>query len=258
MLIDIHTHLDLFSENEIDDVVERAQSSGVKIIITNGLDSPTNRKALEISKKYNIVRAALGIYPIDALKREKEEMHLGRHAEFDVDEELKFIESRKNEIVALGEVGLDFVQGSSASQQELFVKFIALSNKIGRPLIVHSRKAEEAAINILEERKAKHVVLHCFNGKMSLVERAVKLGFSFSIPCTINRSEHFQNLVKRIPLSHILTETDAPFLSPYPWRKNEPAFVSFTVKKIAELKGLNGEEAKKNIFMNCQRMFNGD
>lgn len=258
MLVDIHAHLDLYGEKEIEEVVERAESSGVKIIVTNGLDSSTNRKTLEIQKRFSIVKAALGIYPVDALKREKEDMRLGRHAEFDIDEELKFIESRKSEIAALGEVGLDFVHGRSISQESLFIKFIALSNKIGRPLIVHSRKAEEAAINILEAEKAKQVVLHCFNGKISLVERAVKLGFSFSIPCTINRSEHFQHLVKRIPLSRILTETDAPFLSPYPERKNEPAFVSFTVKKIAELKGLDKEEAKKNIFMNYQRMFNGD
>jgi TatD DNase family protein len=227
----------------------------VKVIIANGVDPQSNRLALDISKRYDIVKPALGIYPPDALQEEVDsgEYHT-RLEPFDVDAELAFIE--KSKPMALGEVGLDYKTGKDfAAQKALFQKFISLSRKMDIPLIVHSRKAESDVVEMLESSDAKKVVLHCFSGKKSLIKRAADNGWSFSIPTNVVRSEHFQNLIRMVHISQLLTETDAPLLSPFPGQRNEPAFVLESLKKIAEIKGITLEDAANNIFMNYQKMF---
>ncbi|MBU2561624.1 MAG: TatD family hydrolase [Nanoarchaeota archaeon] len=254
LLVDVHAHLDLFKD-DLDGVIARAKAAGVKVIIANGVDSQTNRVVLDLAKKYDIVKPALGIYPPDALQQE---VDVGDYPiqlkPYDVDEELAFIE--KSEPVALGEVGLDYKTGKDiAGQKELFQKFIDLSKKLDIPLIVHSRKAEQVVIDMLDASGAKKVVLHCFSGKKSLIKRAAGKGWSFSIPTNVVRSEHFQNMINMVHISQLLTETDAPLLSPFPGQRNEPAFVLESLKKIAELKGLTVEDAANAVFQNYQNLF---
>jgi TatD DNase family protein len=256
LLVDVHAHLDHERFlGEIDGVIERARKAGVKRIITNGLDHKTNLKSLELAMKYDIVEAALGMYPEDALETEDESKPAAARREYiDIDKEIEFI--KKSKPVALGEVGLDFKHGKDKERQILvFKKFISLSKEMDIPLIVHSRGAEEVVVNLLEESGAKKVVMHCFGGRLSLVKRIEKLGYFFSIPPIIVRSTHFQKIVETIPISHLLTETDAPYLSPFQAKRNEPAFVEETIKKIAEIKGTNPEETANMIFNNYQRIF---
>ena len=109
---------------------------------------------------------------------------------------------------------------------------------------------------MLESSKLKKVVMHCFTGRKHLVKRIIDNGWSLSIPCVVVKLQQFQDNVKLAPLSQLLTETDCPYLSPYPdIRRNEPAFVIETIKKIAELKKMDQEEVANNIFMNYQKMF---
>ena len=130
-----------------------------------------------------------------------------------------------------------------------------MAKEIDKPLIVHSRKAEKEVIDVLEKNNAKKVILHCFNGDFGLIKRAIKLGYCFSMAPNILRSEHMQKMAKEVPLSHLFTETDAPFLGYDRKMRNEPANVIFTIKKIAEIKNLDVKEVENNIFMNYQRMF---
>jgi len=240
MLIDIHAHLDLkHFENDLDDVLERAKKNNVKLITNNGLNPESNRKTLELSKKYEIIKPALGIYP-DCVSK------------IDVDSELRFI---KDNAFAIGEVGLDGTEENMELQKEVFIKIIELAKEINKPLIVHSRKAENEVIELLEKNNAKKVILHCFHGDFGLIKKAVKLGYSFSLAPSILRSEHMQKMAKEVPLSHLFTETDSPFLSFDRNARNEPANVIFTVKKIAEIKNLDAKEVENNLFMNYQRMF---
>jgi TatD DNase family protein len=256
ILIDVHAHLYWKDFNDLDEVVERARKAGVKAIITAGVDKESNRQCLEIAKKYDIVKAALGLYPIDALSREtNSELNIDIN-EY-VDEELKFIETNKSNIIAISEIGLDFVSDKTDMklQMETFVKQLKLAKKLNLPVIVHSRKAESDVINILDNEDMKNVVLHCFCGKRRLVKKAIEKGWYFSIPTNVVKSQQFQEMVELIPLQQLLTETDSPFLSPYPGMRNEPAFITESIKKIANIKKIEQEEVANIIFSNYQRLF---
>ncbi len=251
MLVDVHAHMDWEGVlDDIDGVVARAGEAGVKVIIAQGVGKDSNRKVLELSREYDIIRPALGIYPPDALAEEEG----AGHRSFDIAGEIGFI--RSQDPFAIGEVGLDLKNGKDLEvQEDVFRKLIDIAKEKDIPVIVHSRKAELQAIDVLEESGYKKVVLHCFNGRKNLIKRAADLGFYFSIPANIVKSEHFQNLVRLVHVSKLLTETDTPFLSPFPGRMNEPAFVVEAVKKIAEVKGMTFEDTANNIFKNYQDIF---
>lgn len=245
MLVDIHAHLDFkdFDEDR-GEVIKRASGKDVIFIINNGTNPETNRKTLELASEYHIVKPALGIYPTDAVNLSDEEL----------DNEFKFIE--KSKPVALGEVGLDLKElPDLKKQKEVFERFVKLSEKLRIPLIVHSRKAEQNAFDLLESSNAKLVDFHCFSGKLSLAKKIEDKGWYLSIPPNIVFSEHFQILVKNVSLNSLLTETDCPFLSNVKGGRNEPANVAFTVKKIAELKNLSDDEAEDALFLNFQKLF---
>ena len=254
MLVDVHAHLDYpVILGDIDVVLQRAASAGVKAIVANGIDSASNRVVIDLAARYPMIRPALGIYPPDALKVEHEQEKLP-FSPIDISAELDFI--RSHDPVAIGEIGMDLSYGKDeAAQAYLFRKLIQIAKDKDIPVIVHSRKAEPQVIDVLEESKHKKVVLHCFNGRKHLIKRAADLGYSFSIPTNIVRSEHFQTLVGMVHISQLLTETDTPYLSPFRDKSNEPAFVIESVKKIAEVKGMTVEDTANNIFMNYQRMF---
>lgn len=259
MLVDIHCHLDHeYFKDKLNDVIKRARQANVNCILTSGVNKESNRKVLGIARKYNIVRASLGLYPIDALKLEKEAEGLARDAvPTDADEDIDFIRKNKADVFAIGEIGLDYslAKDKAAQQKEIFLKMLHLAEQIKKPVIIHSRKAEADALEILQSSKLKKVVMHCFTAKMSLVKKAYDLGFLLSIPPVITRLQHFQNVVKEMPLTYLLTETDAPYLSPFREKRNEPAFVAETIRKIAEIKGITKEETENIIFSNFQRTF---
>ncbi|MBT4334260.1 TatD family hydrolase [archaeon] len=249
MLIDAHAHMDYEQfEKDLDKVITSAEENNFVAIISNGTGPASNRKVLELSKKYNIIKPALGIYPIEALEMSDEE----------IDEEIEFI--KKSNPLAIGEVGIDYYHTDVKEKQKInFIKFIKLSKELNIPIIVHSRNAEEDVVQILEEEGAKKVLMHCFSsGKKELAERIEKNGWYFSIPATIVRNKTFKKLVKRISMDRILTETDAPFLSPFKEKRNEPSFIKETIKKIAEIKQLTEKEVEDQIYSNYKRLFSNE
>ena len=259
MLIDVHSHLQFKNfENDIDEVIKRAQNSGFHTIICSGVDHETNVKALELSKKYKIVKASLGIYPLDAVGLGHYDDTNRSVVSMDVDSELKFIEKNKDNIIAIGEIGLDYspkVDPKEKEQKEVLWKCIGLAEKIKKPIVVHTRKAEKDCIEILESSKLKNVILHCFTGNMKLVKKAEDLNFYLSIPSIITRLKHFQEVIQRVSLNNILTETDAPYLSPVPNQRSEPINIKETIKIIANIKNITEEETIKIIFSNFQKIF---
>ena len=215
MLIDVHTHLDLLEkEKDLDEVINKDK-----------------------------VKPALGMYPDKAVSLTDKE----------IDEEIKLI--KKSNPVAIGEVGLDnFRVENIERQKEVLIKFINLAKELDIPIIVHSRKAEEETLKLLEENNAKKVIMHCFSGNKELTDKAIELNYYFTVPCSVTKNKTFRKLAKRIPLNKLLTETDAPYLSPRE-EPNEPAFIKDSIKKIAEIKQLTEEELEKIIFMNYQSIF---
>jgi len=250
LLVDVHAHLDLKEfDSDLDEVIKRAETAGIKAIINNGLNPESNRKTLELSKKYPIIKPALGLYPDDAIKLTEKQ----------IQDEINFIKKNKNKIIAIGEVGLDYKyckkEQEQKLQKEILIKIIKLSEKINKPIIIHSRKAEQELIEILEKEKTKKVILHCFSGKLKLIKKAAELGYYFSIPTNITHSQHFQKLAELVDINQLLTETDSPYLSPYKNKRNEPSFIIEAIKKIAEIKSISTNETANNIFMNYQKVF---
>ena len=257
LMIDAHSHLDhhLILEN-IEKVVERAKNAGLKHIVTNGINPETNRKCLELSQKYPMIKCAMGLYPKSALKNEiAEGEYTIKLEDFDSDEEISFIRKNKSNIVAISEVGLDFVNGEDKEQVEDFETMIQLAKELNKPIVVHSRKAEQKAIEVLESFNYKKVVMHCFCGKKSLIKRIEGNGWYMTVPTVVVRSQQFQDLVKNVAISQLFCETDSPYLSPYKEKQNEPAFVIESYNKIAELKGMDIIEVINNIYMNWQKVF---
>lgn len=244
MLADIHCHLDFPDfEKDLDSVIGRAEKAGVVSIVSAGINPGSNRKTLEIAKKYPLVKAALGIYPSDALKMK----------DSDIDSEIGFI--RESKPFAIGEVGLDRTYPEMERQKKILEKLIMLAKELDIPLIVHSRKAEKEVFDILSSMNAEKVIVHCFMGKLSTAKKIMEKGWMLSVPCIVETSSQFQEMVKAINATHLLTETDAPFLSAVKGRRNEPAFVKESIVKIAEIKGVSAEEIEKMVFMNYQKLF---
>jgi TatD DNase family protein len=231
----------------IHSLVERARESSVGIILINGLDLKSNRRILKLGEKYKEVKCALGIYPIEALKLSEKE----------IDKEITFIRENKDKIIAIGEVGIDLKWSSELELQEkIFRKFVRFGKELNLPLIIHSRNAEKRVIEILEEEKAKKVIMHCFSGGIGLINRVLDNKWFLSIPTNVVYSEQMQKLVLRVPINQLLCETDSPYLHPFKEKNNEPCFVIESYKKIAELKRINLSEVENQIEKNFNKIFN--
>jgi len=262
-LVDVHCHINHeLLKDQLDNVLKRAEDVGIKAILLSGVNPPANREVLELAKKYPIIKASLGIYPIDALGLAKGETGLPQHKEkINLEEEFKFIKDNLEDVTAIGEIGMDFYWAEKDTYKEQaknFRKIIQFAIKVKKPIVIHSRKAEEECIEILtEEIKNKEipVIQHCFSGRKSLMTKSIELGHYFSIPPNIVKASNFQTLVKKAPLTQLLTETDAPWLSPYKDKPNEPAFVTESIKKIAEVKKLTEQEVADQIWKNYQLIF---
>jgi len=244
MIVDVHCHLTAPEfEKDLDNVVKRAKDI---VIVTSGVNIVDNKKVLELCKRYKNVRAGLGLYPIDALELDYDEL----------EESLEFIKKNKSKIVYVGEVGLDYKESDNfKKQKENFFRIISFVEKIKKPIVIHSRKAEEDCIDMLKSSSLKNIMFHSFTGKIKLVKKISDNGWGMSVPTSVVRSEQFQKLVSEIDLSQLFTETDAPFMSPFSGKRNEPCFVVESLKKISEIKKIEIEETEKILHVNFQKMF---
>lgn len=260
--VDVHTHLthEKFSQ-DWETVLKRAINAGLGRIIVNGLEPESNRFILKMAEDYTEVRAALGIYPLEACHKVIEKDLPFAVKQFNVDEEIEFIEScaQKGLLTAVGECGLDgyWVGEETFSEQErVFERLIDIAMRHRLPIIIHTRKREQRSVEILENLGVKDVNFHCYGGKTKLALRvAEKHGWKFSIPANARKNEAFAKLLKTLPVECILTETDAPFLAPEKGLRNEPMHVVGTVEYLAELRDWKIEEAKDKVFQNYVSLF---
>jgi len=263
-LIDVHTHLDApHFKNDLHKVVENAVKNNVTIMVSNGTNPESNQRVLKLAGKYPEIKPALGIHPEDYL------VSLGLMEQpplpvqpFDAGEELKTIEKlikiEKNGVVAIGEIGLDnyWVKGQLDVQLKLFHQLLDLAKRVQKPVIVHSRAAEQPCLDAIYSSnvKASKVILHCFSGSKAVVKQGADAGYSFSIPTNVVRASSFQDIVKNVELNQLFTETDAPFLGPFKNERNEPSNIVHSIKKIAEIKGFTEHEVADNILLNWKKM----
>jgi len=243
----VHAHIcDPGFDKDRAEVLERARKAGVDAIIAVGENLSDARKNLELAIRYPMLKPAAGLYPTHLDLNQAGEM-------------ADFIRQNHSSLAAIGEVGLDYwvvkEAPEKAVQREILKRFIELAQELDLPLNVHSRSAGRHAIALLLENNAVRVQMHAFDGKAGAALPAVEAGYFFSIPPSVTRSRQKQKLVKRLPLSCLLIETDSPVLGPSPNERNEPANIWHCVKAIAALKETSEEAVIAAVSENTERLY---
>jgi TatD DNase family protein len=268
MLTDTHCHLDFDNfDYERTEVIDRARSAGVVRILNPGINVLTSENALKIAQQYPEVYAAVGVHPNEADSWDEETVN-----------RLRILAAQPN-VVAIGEIGLDYYRDRTLPEKQLiiFKSQLDLAAELGLPVIIHTRnsstddrKATSDAINILtiwieklndsnSELAACPGVLHSFSGDLISAHNAITLNFCLGItgPVTYKNSDELQQVVGSVPLKNLLIETDAPFLTPHPFRgkRNEPAYVKYIAEKIAEIQELSYDIVVGTSQINSERIF---
>jgi TatD DNase family protein len=252
MLIDSHTHLEMPEfRDDLSEVLQRAEDSGVEYIFTVGTEKRDWRRALEIAQSYPSVYAVLGVHPHNAKEIDDRTYPILK----------KLCQNEK--VKAYGEIGLDFFRNHSPRDVQLrrFREQIGLAKELKLPIVVHDREAHRETLEILKSETAgEHGgIIHCFSGDEQMATACINMGFYISIPgsITYKHANPFHEIVKRLPLESLLVETDAPFLTPVPFRgkRNEPSYVRYTAQKVAEIKKVSFEKVAEITTENALRVY---
>jgi TatD DNase family protein len=249
-LIDIHCHLDMLEEG-VEAALEHARKQGVEKLITIGTQPEDHTFVLEVSEKYDsYVYCTLGVHPHEA---ELWQASVG-----------DFIRahSRKKQVVAVGEIGLDYYYNKSPvdQQKKAFSEQLDLAAELNLPVEIHTRDAEKDTVDVLQAYKGRvSGVIHCFTGTQWLAEQCLDLGFniSFSGIVTFKNADDLRKTCVYVPLNRLHVETDAPFLAPVPMRgkKNTPAFVAHTAEFVAKLKNVSTSDLHAQTGANARHVF---
>lgn len=256
MLIDTHVHIyhDLFDADR-HDAIQRAFDAGIERMILPAIDVPSIHAALELCERY------VGLFAMSALHPSE----TGSATEEDFDEVRELCLHPK--VVAVGETGLDYYWDRSfdAAQHASLRRHIRLAIETDLPLVLHNREAGEDLVRILREEidatnpaKPLRGVFHCFGGPTELVDDVADLGFHYGIGGTVTfKNSGVDRIAADVSMDRVLLETDAPFLPPVPHRgkRNEPAYLTLVVEKMAEVRGLSVEEVARITTENAQRLF---
>jgi TatD DNase family protein len=230
-------------------VIDRARAAGIEAIITVGSDLAGTAGAMELARNHDLIYASVGIHPHDA-------------KDFSEDIFSKLREwSEENKVVAIGETGLDYHYDHSPRdvQRGVFERHLQLAKEKGLPVIIHSREAHKDTLAIMRRSGISKGVLHCFSGGTEMAEEVMSMGFYISIagPVTFRKAKGLKDVAASVPDDYLLVETDAPYLSPEPFRgrRNEPAYLIETLKLIAELRGVTMEDIARVTTLNAKRLF---
>jgi TatD DNase family protein len=255
MLVDTHCHLDpQYLPEGPDGVLARARAAGVYGFVTIGVghDAGAAREAVALAEKLpECVAATAGVHPHDAGTMTPT-----------IYEEIAALAARR-EVVAVGEVGLDYHYDNSPRdvQREVFARFVGLAKELGKPLVIHTREAAADTLEVLEREGARKVggIIHCFSEDRAFAERALAMGFylSFSGIVTFKSAQSVHDVAAWAPADRILVETDSPYLAPVPLRGKpcEPAYLVHTAKRVAELRSVSLEELTRLTTANASRVF---
>lgn len=252
MLIDSHAHLEMPEfKKDLEAVIQRAKGSGVEYIFTVGTEKKDWKRAVEISDSHPSIYAILGVHP-----------HNAKEIDDQTYPTLKKL-CRNGKVKAYGEIGLDFFRNLSPRDIQLkrFREQIGLAKELDLPIVIHDREAHRETLEILKSEKAEESggIIHCFSGDYEMAKACMDMGFYISIPgsITFKNAEGSREIVERIPLESLLVETDAPFLTPEPFRgkRNEPSYVRYTAQKVAEIKKVSFEKVAEITTQNALRVY---
>ncbi len=264
MFIDTHCHPYLAKNKNISEILENFKKSDWKYLVSIGTNIETSKKSLELSQKYEFIFATAWIHPSDVLDSKNT-------LQKDIELLEKYIIENKQNIVWIGETGLDYYWVSEnpeefaqqkKKQKQYFLAHISLAQKYNLPIIIHNRNSWEDILEVLEETKFQNFIIHCFSENLDFANRCFEISsnamMSFSGIVTFKNAKEIAETAANIPLKNILIETDSPFLTPAPYRwkqENEPAFTQFVLEKIIELRSESPEEIEKTILENSQNIY---
>jgi len=246
-IVDTHAHLcaDTFA-HDLDAVLASSVAAGVTRIVAVGENMADALRNMELAASFGQIMPAAGLFPTELDSEQATAMY-------------DFIRHHSGQLAAIGEVGLDYWairdETGKGRQREIFAGFIDLALETGLVLNVHSRSAGRHAIDMLLAKGAGRVQMHAFDGRAASAMAAVEAGYFFSIPPSIVRSRQKQKLVRNLPLSCLLLESDSPVLGPTPDVRNEPANTVVALKAIAELKGVARAEVMEAVDDNFRRLY---
>ena len=254
MLIDSHAHLDDEKfDKDRDEVIKSFKENNLELVINVGADLESSKKAVQLSKEYDSIYAAVGVHPHDASEIDSNTLEVLREL------------SKEEKVVAIGEIGLDYYYDNSPRdlQKEWFRKQIKLAKELDLPIVVHSRDASQDVFDIISEESEEgklRGVIHCFSESVEMAYEYIKLGFYISLggPVTFKNAKVPKQVAKEVPLENLLIETDSPYLTPEPNRgkRNEPKNVRYVAETIANLKEMSYEKLKDVTNQNTKRLFN--
>lgn len=262
MLFDSHAHLNSERfEKDREQLIEAIEHAGMSYVMDIGFDFESSVMAVEHAKKYPWCYAAIGCHPHDA--KTMDEMTLSMFKGL----------AKKPKVKAIGEIGLDYYYNHSErdAQQHWFRQQIQLALEIDMPIVIHDRDANDDVMRILKEEGAfskarvdscgdAKVLLHCYSGSKELAQQYIKLGATISVagPITYKNARKVIEVVEAIPIEHLLIETDSPYLTPEPFRgkRNQPPYVEYIARKVAEIKDMEYEEVARITCENAKIFFN--
>ena len=248
-IFDTHAHYDdeAFNEDRFD-LLNVMPENNIKYIINQGVDIKSSLDSIALSEKYSYIYAAVGIHPLDVKKME------------DVS---KIRELAKHEkVVAIGEIGLDYYYETETKelQLEYFKNQLNLANELNLPVVIHDRDAHKDTIDTLKEIKVNNIgVIHCYSGSLEMAKELLKLDYylGFDGPVTFKNAKTVIEVLKYIPLDRILVETDAPYLTPVPFRgkRNNSMYLTYVLDEIAKIKKVSPEEIANITLTNAKTLF---
>ncbi|MEG3072406.1 MAG: TatD family hydrolase [Peptococcaceae bacterium] len=251
-VFDTHAHLNDKAYNEDrEEMIQRARQAGVNLIVNIGFDLTSSRESIDLADNYDFIYATVGIHPHDAAGVEPG--YLEELAEM----------AQHPKVVAIGEIGLDYYRDLSPRpvQRQVFLEQMALAKKLKKPIVIHDRDAHGEMMEILRKEKLGPAggVMHCYSGSWEMAKELLVMGFYLSIagPVTFPNARILKEVAAKTPADRLLIETDAPYLTPIPYRgkRNEPAHILYTAAEIAKVREMKKEALAHMCAENGRRLF---
>ncbi|MDD7471589.1 MAG: TatD family hydrolase [Ezakiella sp.] len=249
--IDAHAHYDdEMYEADRDEIIKSQFENGAKAIVNASSDVITSKKSVELANKYDRIYAVIGTHPHEAKTFKDDDIEI-------------YKELLKNpKVVAIGECGLDYHYDFSdrETQKRVFHRMIAFANEEKKPLVIHSREAVEDTVNMLKAlRTGDKTLIHCFTGAKEVAKMYLDMGCYLSIggAVTFKNARHVAESVAYAPLDRLMLETDAPYMTPVPFRgkRNLSIYINYVITRIAEIKNISKEEAAKVTTQNAKEFY---